>query len=78
MNQGGRRVFHSVFRARGGTLFYKVDDRYESWFDTVTLAFDPNLALNFILHDSLGSGAVQGAVAKRQAVVRVGEHIDRR
>lgn len=34
----GRRVYRSVFRARGGTLFYKVDDRYESWFDVNTLA----------------------------------------
>jgi hypothetical protein len=33
----GRRVYHSVFRARGGTLFYKVDDRYESWWDVNTL-----------------------------------------
>jgi hypothetical protein len=34
----GYRVYHSVFRARGGTLFYKVDDRFESWWDVNTLA----------------------------------------
>jgi hypothetical protein len=34
----GRPAYHSVMRVRGGTLFYKVDDRYESWWDTATLA----------------------------------------
>ncbi|CAA9349722.1 MAG: hypothetical protein AVDCRST_MAG40-2835 [uncultured Gemmatimonadaceae bacterium] len=34
----GRPAFHSVMRVRGGTLFYKVDDRYESWWDTTTLS----------------------------------------
>ena len=34
----GRQVYHTVFRISGGTLFYKVHDRYESWFDVATLA----------------------------------------
>lgn len=34
----GREAYHTVFRVRGGTFFYKVDDRFESWFDTRTLA----------------------------------------
>jgi hypothetical protein len=33
----GREAWHSVFTIRGGTLFYKVNDRYESWFDSKTL-----------------------------------------
>jgi hypothetical protein len=34
----GRQTYHTVFRVSGGTLFYKVHDRYESWFDVATLA----------------------------------------
>lgn len=34
----GRPVFHTVFRVKGGTFFYKVNDVFESWFDTKTLA----------------------------------------
>ena len=34
----GREVYHTVFRVSGGTLFYKVNDRYESWFDVVSLS----------------------------------------
>ncbi len=34
----GREAWHTVFSARGGTFFYKVNDRYESWFDTRTFA----------------------------------------
>ena len=34
----GREVYHTVFRVSGGTLFYKVNDRYESWFDVGTLS----------------------------------------
>jgi hypothetical protein len=34
----GREAYHSRFRVRGGTLFYKVDDLFESWFDTRSLA----------------------------------------
>ena len=34
----GRDTYHTVFRVRGGTFFYKVDDRFESWMDTRTLA----------------------------------------
>lgn len=29
----GRQVYHTRFVVKGGTLFYKVNDRYESWFD---------------------------------------------
>lgn len=34
----GRDAYHTVFRVRGGTFFYKVDDRFESWMDTRSLA----------------------------------------
>ena len=34
----GRDTYHTVFRVRGGTLFFKVDDRYESWIDVRTLS----------------------------------------
>jgi hypothetical protein len=34
----GREAWHTVFRVRGGTLFFKVDDRFESWFDRSSLA----------------------------------------
>jgi hypothetical protein len=34
----GREAYHTVFRVRGGTFFYKVDDRFESWFATSDLA----------------------------------------
>jgi len=33
----GLAAWHTVFRVRGGTLFYKVDDRLESWLDVRTL-----------------------------------------
>ena len=32
----GRETWHTVFRVRGGTFFYRVDDRYESWIDRRT------------------------------------------
>jgi hypothetical protein len=31
-----RETWHTVFTVRGGTLVYKVNDRYESWIDTRT------------------------------------------
>jgi hypothetical protein len=34
----GRETYHTTFRVRGGTFFYKVDDRFESWIDTRTLS----------------------------------------
>jgi hypothetical protein len=34
----GLSALHTVFRVKGGTFFYKVDDRFESWIDTRTLA----------------------------------------
>ncbi len=34
----GREAYHTRFRVRGGTFFYKVDDRFESWFTTGSLA----------------------------------------
>jgi hypothetical protein len=34
----GREVWHTVFSVRGGFRVYHVNDRYESWFDTQTLA----------------------------------------
>ena len=34
----GRQAWHTVFSVRGGTLFYKVHDRYESWFEVGTMS----------------------------------------
>lgn len=34
----GRTAYHTVFRVSGGTFFYKVRDRLESWIDVQTLA----------------------------------------
>ena len=34
----GHDTYHTVFRVKGGTLVYKVNDRYESWMDVSTLA----------------------------------------
>jgi Protein of unknown function (DUF3108) len=33
----GRDAYHTRFLLRGGTAFYRVNDRYESWFDARTL-----------------------------------------
>jgi hypothetical protein len=33
----GVPTYHAVFHVAGGTLFFRVDDRLESWFDTTTL-----------------------------------------
>ena len=33
-----REAWHTVFTVRGGTFFYKVRDRFESWIDTRTFA----------------------------------------
>ena len=32
----GRETWHTVFTVKGGTFFYRVNDRYESWIDTRT------------------------------------------
>lgn len=29
----GRSLYHAIFRIRGGTFLFRVDDRIESWFD---------------------------------------------
>jgi hypothetical protein len=34
----GRPTWHTVFRVKGGTFFYKVDDRFESWVDVINFA----------------------------------------
>lgn len=34
----GRDVWHVVFNMRGGIPFYRVNDKYESWFDAHSLA----------------------------------------
>jgi len=34
----GRETWHSIFRITGGLRVYSVNDRYESWLDTHTLA----------------------------------------
>ena len=37
-NVRDRPTWHTVFRVKGGTFFYKVDDRFESWIETTTLS----------------------------------------
>lgn len=32
----GRETWHTKFTLKGGTFFYKLNDRYDSWFDTRT------------------------------------------
>ena len=34
----GRQAWHTEFRIRGGTFFYKVNDLFESWFEVGSLA----------------------------------------
>jgi hypothetical protein len=34
----GRPAYHLIFAVQGGTIGFRVDDRYESWVDTVTCA----------------------------------------
>jgi hypothetical protein len=34
----GRETWHTVFKLKGGVPFYHVNDRYEDWIDTATLA----------------------------------------
>lgn len=34
----GRQAWHTSFTVRGGTFFYKVNDRLESWIDTETFS----------------------------------------
>lgn len=34
----GRQAWHTVFRVKGGTFFYRVDDRFESWVDVTNFA----------------------------------------
>ncbi|HEX2722729.1 MAG TPA: DUF3108 domain-containing protein [Gemmatimonadaceae bacterium] len=36
-NVRGRDAYHTAFVVQGGTFFYRVNDSYESWFDTRTL-----------------------------------------
>ena len=33
-----RPAYHAVFHVQGGAFFYKVNDTYETWMDTTTLA----------------------------------------
>jgi hypothetical protein len=33
----GREAYHTRFLLRGGTAFFRVNDRYESWFDARTM-----------------------------------------
>ena len=37
-NVRNRPTWHIMFRVKGGTFFYKVDDRFESWIETTTLS----------------------------------------
>jgi uncharacterized protein DUF3108 len=42
----GAHVYHTLFNVRGGVPFYKVNDRYESWFDPqsyTSLRFNQNI-----------------------------------
>jgi hypothetical protein len=34
----GRDAWHTAFRVKGGTFFYRVNDVFESWIDTTTFA----------------------------------------
>jgi hypothetical protein len=34
----GERAYHTVFRVKGGTAFYNVDDQFESWFSAENLS----------------------------------------
>jgi hypothetical protein len=34
----GHEAWHTVFRVKGGTFFYHVDDRFESWIDVRNFA----------------------------------------
>lgn len=34
----GRRAWHTIFTVKGGTFFYHVNDRLQSWMDTETLS----------------------------------------
>ena len=40
----GRDVWHTVFNLRGGIPFYRVNDRYEAWFDIAHARLAPLLA----------------------------------
>lgn len=37
-NIRNRPTWHIMFRVKGGTFFYHVDDRFESWIETTTLS----------------------------------------
>ena len=37
-NVRNRPTWHIMFRVKGGTFFYHVDDRFESWIETTTLS----------------------------------------
>ena len=37
-NVRNRPTWHIMFRVKGGTFFYKVDDRFESWIETTSLS----------------------------------------
>lgn len=46
----GREAWHTTLWIRGGTFFYKVNDVFESWFDTETLS-----SLRFVKQQEEGS-----------------------
>jgi hypothetical protein len=46
----GHDTYHSVFQIKGGFLFYKVNDRLESWFDPIT-------ATSHRFHQQLNEGS---------------------
>jgi hypothetical protein len=51
-NIRGRSAWHTVFRMKGGTLFYHVNDVFESWIDRTTLS-----SLRFYQTQQEGSGS---------------------
>lgn len=48
----GKLVYHTVFKVDGSLLFFKVDDRYESW-------FDPNTLVSLRYHQRIDQGSYE-------------------
>lgn len=48
----GQPVFHSVFKIDGSLLFFKVNDRYESW-------FDPHSLVSLRYHQDIDQGSYE-------------------
>src|SRR5438094_1005934 len=48
----GHPAYHTIFDVRGRVVFYRVNDHYESWFDTTTLS-----SLKMVQHIEQGDHA---------------------